>query len=96
MYTADKIEKIKNDLKSNEQDIPENQDITFHVEHKTHTDKEIHKYSKLNYNMKKFEAITTNRKEFLFAPNKTQAAKMFFQLYGHNAIISEVQKTITE
>lgn len=96
MYTADKIKKIKNDLKTNEQDISENQLNTFHVEHKKQADKEIQQYSKLKTNMKKFEAITVNRKEFLFAPNLEQAGAMFYQLYGHSAQINEVEKIISE
>ncbi len=98
MYTVDKIKQknSKNDLESSKQDIPENQLNTFHVEHKTLTIKVKQEYKPLNYNMKKFEALTKNGKEFLFAPNREQAIKMFFQLYGHTAIINEVEKTISE
>jgi hypothetical protein len=98
MYTVDKIKQknSKNDLESSKQDIPENQANMFHVEHKTQTIRAKEEYKLLNYNMKKFEALTINRTEFLFAPNREQAEKMFSQIYGHTAIINEVEKTISE
>ena len=44
--------------------------------------------------MKKFEALTKNRKEFLFSSDSEQAGKIFFQTYGHHAVINQVEKTI--
>jgi len=51
-------------------------------------------FKPLKYNMKKFEAITKNTREFLFAPSKEQAGRMFFQLYGYHTKINEVEMAI--
>lgn len=73
-------EKEKNgELKSGSKDMSGNKNQSF---------------KPLEYNMKKFEAITKNSKEFLFAPSKQQAERMFFQLYGYHTTINQVEKTI--
>jgi hypothetical protein len=100
MYTNDKIkqkENGKNDLQANEQDIPDNQLNTFHVEHIEHNINQLELYNPKIYNMKKFKATTNNRTEFLFAPFLEQAENMWQQMYPFSpALITEVERTITE
>lgn len=81
MYAKKENKKSLNNAESEPKDISENQIHTFHVEHKTQINKDLKKYEPLTYNMKKFKAITITGIEFLFAPTKEQARKMFFQLY---------------
>ena len=78
-WIAKKEKEINGELKSGSKDMSGEENQTI---------------KPLKYNMKKFEAITKNTKEFLFAPSKEQAERMFFQLYGYHTTINEVEKTI--
>lgn len=72
-------------LKSDSDDILENQLDMFHVEHNTQADRHLNIIK-----MKKFKVIWINTIEFLFAPNIQEAQKMFKRLYpGFSAIIEE-------
>jgi len=81
MYAQNENKKLLNNAESGTKDI---------------TDKKSNNYKPLEYNMKKFEAITKNTKEFLFAPSKEQAQKMFYQLYPYGDLqnLTEVEFTI--
>lgn len=90
MYTSNTIKqtKGKNELESSKQDIPENQLDAFHVEHKEHKIRELNKGQKLQYNMKKFKAVSKNESEFLFAPSLQQAKRMFKDMYPFKPLVS--------
>lgn len=81
MYAQKENKKLLNNAESGTKDI---------------TDEKSNNYQPLKYNMKKFKAFTKTGIEFLFAPSKEQAQKMFYQLYpcGDLQNLTEVEFTI--